>query len=105
MWPPACVGGPSRRITENLTELGMAVDYRKFCRIDYWNGNTASSEKGEWDRCDVAPLSTYSGYGTQSFTPDEIYRRDALIHLLQQAFEAGERSKLREFQNLLEIKR
>lgn len=81
----------------------MTVEHQKFCRISYWRGNTASHKDGDWDRCDIAPLSTYSGYGTQTFTPDQEYQMGALISLLRQAFEAGEKHELKRIHTALRI--
>lgn len=84
------------------------AEYQKFCRVNYWRINdgvmTSCSSTDDWDRCDVAPLSTYSSYGTQSFSKDEIYRKDQLMSLLQDVFDLGRRAQLRDIQSTLGIR-
>ncbi|MTH95032.1 hypothetical protein [Roseibium sp. RKSG952] len=83
--------------------LIMTVEHEKFCRISYWKGSTASSKCGEWDRCEISPRSTHSGYGTHTFTPDQEYEMDALIALLWHAFKAGEEHELKRIHTALRI--
>lgn len=88
----------------------MSEDYHKFCRINYWKRNgdgflSYSSKDEDWTEVVVAPLSTYSSYGEQRFERDQHadYRVQALVSLLRQAYEAGQRDKLRQIQHLLGI--
>lgn len=88
----------------------MTDDYHKFCRINYWKRNgdgflSYSSKDEDWDECVVGPLSTYSPYGEQRFERGQNaeYQINSLVALLRQAYEAGQRDKLRQIQHLLGI--
>ncbi|TPL42667.1 MULTISPECIES: hypothetical protein [unclassified Mesorhizobium] len=85
-------------------------DHHRFCRIRYWKRNgdgflSSSSKDEDWDECVVGPLSTYSPYGEQRFKrdPNSEYQIQSLVSLLRQAYELGQRAKLREIQNTLGI--
>ncbi|MER9436663.1 hypothetical protein NKJ04_17370 [Mesorhizobium sp. M0618] len=89
----------------------MSDDHHRFCRISYWKrsseGHLTSSTSTDWDECVVGPVSTYSPYGEQRFINGKgghaAYQRNALVALLQQAYERGKRDKLTTIKNMLEI--
>ena len=85
----------------------MTENHRAYCRINYWrregNCTTSRAKDEDWTHCEVAPISSYSSYGTQTFSQDYIARLPALLHLLAQAFDAGRRSKASEIKRALEI--
>jgi hypothetical protein len=85
----------------------MATDQRDYCRISYWKRDEgysyATGANEAWTHCEVAPVSSYSSYGTQTFTRDQIYQRDALLHLLAQAFERGRKDKAMEVRRVLDL--
>ncbi|TGQ19296.1 hypothetical protein [Mesorhizobium sp. M00.F.Ca.ET.217.01.1.1] len=88
----------------------MSEDYHKFCRINYWKRNgdgflSYASKDDDWTEVVVAPLSTYSGYGEQRMVRESNteYNLRALVDLLRQAYEAGQRDKLRHIQRTLGI--
>lgn len=78
-----------------------------YCRISYWNRGEgysyAAGSDETWTHCEVAPVSSYSSYGTQTFTRDQIHQRDALLHLLAQAFERGRKDKAMEVRRVLDL--
>lgn len=81
---------------------------KRFCRItftkkDVDGGSYYCREVDDWDVCSIAPVSTYSGYGTQTFTSEQTHQRDALLALLEQAFNLGRADKARDIRNVLEI--
>lgn len=78
-------------------------EHHQFCRVTYWNGYTAASKDDDWTVCKVEPVSSYSSYGTQEFSRDQLYQRDALIYLLSQAFDLGRKDKAREIKRVLEL--
>ena len=80
----------------------------QFCWLRFYKRNgdghdVLCNEEDNWETCVVTPTSAYSGYGEQWFGREDEYRRDALLSLLGQAFEAGRRAKAREIKRALEV--
>jgi hypothetical protein len=76
----------------------MTEGHQRYCRIGFYrlneNGNLVHcGENDAWTQCTVGPVSSYSSYGAQTFTRDQIYQRDALLSLLDKAFEHGREAK------------
>lgn len=97
-----------RRLDERTEQL--RIYQRQFCRLTFLRKNDDGheircTEADDWEICRVGPAGSLSSYGEQSFTTQETYQRDALISLLEQAFEHGRTEKARELRQALEIVR
>jgi hypothetical protein len=81
---------------------------RQFCRLTFLKKNEGGftvvcQETDDWETCTVGPAGVLSTYGEQTFSTTETYQRDALLHLLEQAYERGRADKAREIRTVLEI--
>lgn len=93
---------------EQAEEQAMTSQHTErypFCRLTYWNGNTAANADEPWTRCVVSPLGGYT-HGEQTFanTSADIYARDSLIRFLEKAFEHGRHAAKLEIREALGIK-
>ena len=80
----------------------------QFCRVTFLKKNEDGHhvhclEADDWEICRVGPVSSYSRYGEQVFDSTRTYQRDALLSLLEQAFNLGRASKARDVRAVLEI--
>lgn len=65
--------------------------------VSYWKNNTACGSDDTWDRATINAADSRMDVKTQ-------YELRNITALLIRAFEAGERAKLKEIQNMLGIK-
>lgn len=85
--------------------MGEHTERYPFCRVTYWDGNSAATADEAWTRCDVTPFGTYT-YGEHSFENSSagISARDKLIRFLEKAYEAGRDDAKREIRAILGVK-
>ena len=85
--------------------MGEHTERYPFCRVTYWNGNTAATADGEWTRCNVTPIGIYTS-GEQHFDNSNggIYARDSLLRFLEKAYECGRYDAKREIREVLGVK-
>lgn len=76
-----------------------------FCKVTYWNGNSASSSEEDWTFCKVTPLGMYS-YGEQTFPNSSEGKsdRDRLIGFMDSVYERGRSDAKREIREVLGVK-
>jgi len=77
----------------------------RFCRVSYWNDNSAASVEEEWTHCKVTPFGMYT-YGEQSFenTKQGLYDKELLVAFLQNAYERGRSDAKKEIRDVLGVK-